>query len=63
MTPSAIKRYFADCVDEISKVVWPTKNELVRISIAVILLTILFTLFIGVLDFVFNTGYQVLLEL
>lgn len=59
----ALKKYFSDSIGEIQKVVWPTKPELVQISIAVIVLGSLFTLFIGIFDFLFSYGYKLLLAI
>jgi len=58
-----IKKYFSDSISEIQKVTWPTKNDLVQISITVIVLGSLCTLFIGIVDSLFSVGYKFLLAL
>ncbi len=63
MKQSSVKNYFSGAFSELRKVVWPSKTELVKLTIAVIAIGGLFTLFVGVLDFLFNFGYQFLLEI
>ncbi|OGH18111.1 MAG: preprotein translocase subunit SecE [Candidatus Levybacteria bacterium RIFCSPHIGHO2_12_FULL_38_12] len=38
--------------DELQKVVWPTQNEIIRLTVVVILVSILVGLFIGTIDFI-----------
>ncbi|MFH1187005.1 MAG: preprotein translocase subunit SecE [Candidatus Levyibacteriota bacterium] len=41
--------------DELKKVVWPTRNEVVRLTSIVILVSLLVGFFLGGLDYVFTT--------
>ena len=43
---------------ELAKVTWPTRQELYESTILVIVSVILITVFIGVVDFVFNKLLQ-----
>lgn len=41
---------------ELSKVVWPRKDEFVGAIIVVLLVLVVFTIFFGVVNYVFQTG-------
>jgi preprotein translocase subunit SecE len=41
--------------DELKKVVWPTRDEVVRLTSIVILVSLLVGFFLGGLDYVFTT--------
>ena len=43
---------------EISKITWPTRSELVESTFVVIVSVIAITIFIGLVDWVFNTGLK-----
>lgn len=47
-------QYFSEVKTELSKVVWPTRAEVIRLTIVVLGLSILVGLFIGGLDIVFT---------
>ncbi len=49
-----ITQYFIDSKAELKKVTWPTKQEAVRASILVIIISILTAIFLGSIDFVLN---------
>lgn len=53
-----IKEYFVSAQVELKKVVWPTKRETYRYSLAVIGVSLGVALFFGLLDFVFNFGLE-----
>ena len=55
--------YFRDSFEELKKVTWPTRNQAIRLTFIVIGFCIVFSLFVGVLDFAFNTGYRQLVDL
>jgi len=55
---SKISEYFATSKVELQKVVWPTKRDTFRYSVAVIGVSLSIALFFGVLDFVFNLGLE-----
>ncbi len=63
MKDSTIKQYFKNSFNELSKVVWPTKNQAIRLTIIVLVLTALFAVFLGVFDLAFSRLYTYLLEL
>jgi len=49
-TPSAFLR---ETRDELKKVVWPTRQETIRLTMVVIVVSLLVGLFLGGLDFLF----------
>lgn len=51
---NAIIRYFQETRDELRKVTWPEQDEIIRLSTIVLVSTIAFAAFLGVLDFIFQ---------
>ncbi|MBU0935910.1 MAG: preprotein translocase subunit SecE [Spirochaetes bacterium] len=47
-----IIQFFKDCVGELRKVVWPTRDNVVASTKVVIISTVLVAVFLGVIDFV-----------
>ena len=45
--------FFREARDELKKVVWPTKQEVIRLTFVVITVSLIVGLFLGGLDFVF----------
>jgi preprotein translocase subunit SecE len=50
-TPTAFLR---ETRDELKKVVWPTRQETVRLTMVVIVVSLLVGVFLGGLDFIFT---------
>ncbi|MCX6007677.1 MAG: preprotein translocase subunit SecE, partial [Chloroflexi bacterium] len=46
--------FFTDIISELKKVVWPTRQETVRLSLIVIGLCLVVGLFLGLLDYGFS---------
>ena len=46
-----IVNYFNSSIEELKKVKWPTKNELVNNTILVVIICIFMAIFLGLLDF------------
>lgn len=57
-----IKNYFITAYQEISKVVWPTRDEIVRYTILVVILSIIVAAFLGSLDFFFKGTIERIIE-
>lgn len=55
--------YFQESFEELKRVTWPTRNQAIRLTFIVIGFCIVFSFTVGVLDFVFNTGYRSLVDL
>lgn len=47
---------------ELSKVVWPTPNTTIRLTVIVILVTITVGFFVGGIDFLLTKGLELLLN-
>jgi len=48
---SKINRFFKETKTELTKVKWPTQKELIAATIAVIILSLVFAFFLGIVDF------------
>jgi preprotein translocase subunit SecE len=48
--------------DELKQVVWPTRNEIIRLTGIVIILSVLMGLYIGGLDWIFTQAIQLVLK-
>ncbi len=44
--------------DELKQIVWPTRNEIIRLTGIVIILSVLMGVYIGGLDWIFNQALQ-----
>lgn len=59
---SAWTRFFRETKMEMRKVIWPTKQEMVRYTIAVLVAVVLVALLIIVVDFIFMQLSRVLIH-
>jgi preprotein translocase subunit SecE len=48
------RAFLQETYDELKKVVWPTRDEVVRLTIIVIFISVAVGLYIGGLDYVFT---------
>jgi len=46
-----IRKFFDEVVQELQKVAWPSKDELVGSTMVVIAMTLVISIFIGIVDF------------
>jgi preprotein translocase subunit SecE len=51
---NTVVRYFQDTRDELRKVAWPSREETVRLTLIVLGTTLVFSIFLGALDFLFQ---------
>ncbi len=63
MKNSTFAQYLKGSLEELTKVVWPTKNQAVRLTVIVLTLCLIIAVALGVIDYVFNLGYEYLLTL
>lgn len=57
MNAQEVKEYVASSVDEVkNKVTWPAYNELQSSTVLVLVASVIFSLAIGLVDFVFENG-------
>ena len=49
-----ISKYFSDTTQELKKVAWPSRDELIGSTVVVVVMSILVSIFIGIVDQVLN---------
>ena len=54
MLQSTPTRFLSEAIAELKKVVWPTKEQVVRLTIVVIVVSVIAGLLMGGLDFIFT---------
>lgn len=54
--------FIRESVDELRKVVWPTKQEIIRLTIAVLIISLVVGLFLGGIDFLLTKTIDVVLR-
>ena len=57
-----ITNYIKGSVEEMKKVTWPTKKETYNYTLLVIGISIAVALFLGLLDYIFNYGFQFIVK-
>ena len=55
-------RYLSDVRAELTRVVWPTREEVIRLTITVIILSVIIGSFLGGLDYLFTSLTAYLLK-
>jgi preprotein translocase subunit SecE len=58
-----IKNYLTEVRGELKKVTWPTKNDLQKTTIAVIVLSIIFGVYLTTVDFSFRLIVERIIEM
>ncbi len=56
------KDYFQGAIGEMKKVTWPTKKQTIQYGIFVIAMTLVLTISLGALDFIFSKGVESLIK-
>lgn len=46
------KGYFNGILEELKKVTWPSKNDVIKLSLIVIIISLLMAFYVGILDVV-----------
>ncbi len=62
-TMKKVFAYLRGSKEELEKVTWPTRTEVIRYSILVIILVILAAAYFGALDYILNLGLGALIGL
>ncbi len=57
-----LTNYIKESIAEMKKVTWPTKKETTNYTILVIGISIGVALFLGLLDYLFTTGFQFIIN-
>ena len=60
---SSLLRYFEDSKTELGKVSWPTRKEVRITAIAVLVLVVIMSIFLGLVDFIFAGLMQAVLNM
>ena len=55
-------QFLKEARSELTKVVWPTRRETIRITIAVILLSLAVAIFLGAVDYGLTRGFEWILD-
>ena len=54
--------FLKETQDELKKVVWPTQKEVIRLTVTVIVFSVIVGLFIGAMDYLFVKGLELLVK-
>lgn len=57
-----LSNYIKESIAEMKKVTWPTKKETRNYTILVIGISVGVALFLGLLDYIFTTGFQFIIN-
>ncbi len=57
-----LTNYIRESVQEMKKVTWPTKKETYNYTLLVIGVSIGVAAFLGILDYIFNFGFQFIIN-
>ncbi len=58
-----ISNFLKQTKAELKKVTWPTKDQTIRLTIVVILVSLVVSLYLGSLDYIFNQILKYVVEL
>lgn len=54
--------FLKEVQEELKKVVWPTKDEVFRLTIIVIIISLVVGAFLGALDLIFSKAVEIILK-
>jgi preprotein translocase subunit SecE len=58
---NAISRYFRETSGELRKVTWPTRQEATNLTIVVLIVIAVMSVFLGILDFLYSRFFVLIL--
>lgn len=58
-----VAKYFLESKEELAKVVWPSRREIVMHSLLVIVISLAMAAYFGLVDYGLSTGFEKLLNL
>ena len=58
--PNAIQRYFGETIGELRKVTWPTRKEATNLTLVVLIVTFVMSMYLGLLDLIFTRLFSLL---
>lgn len=62
MVKNRAMQYLIECKEELKKVVWPNKQQLIKHTWLVIGISLAVAIFLGVSDYLFNLGIEKLIK-
>lgn len=57
---NAVINYFISAKEELKKVTWPTRDEVVQKTILVVIISLIVALYLGFLDYFLNIGLELI---
>lgn len=60
--PNAIRKYLNETIGELRKVSWPTRKEATNLTLVVIVVTVVMSMLLGLLDFIYSKFFALLLS-
>ncbi len=63
MKENSLITYFKESFAEMRQVTWPTKNQAIRLSLIVLIFSVIAAVLVGAIDLIFSYGYQELLKI
>lgn len=60
--PNRVARYLREVRSEMSKVIWPTREQAFKLTLIVIAVMVVMALYLGLLDFIFGALVQWLIR-
>ncbi len=61
--PNLGNNFASDVVEELKKVTWPTKNETIRLTSVVIVISLIIGIYIGIIDFLLAKGLDIVTKM
>jgi len=61
--PNAVVRYYRETVGELKKVVWPTREEAIRLTWIVLVVVTIMAIILGTADYLFSQLFRFLISL
>jgi len=59
---NALAVYLRESIEELKKIVWPTREETVQHTVSVIVISLIVASFLGGADYLFNTLLKFLIQ-
>ncbi len=60
---TTLTTYFRESYEEFKRVTWPTRNKAIKLCGIVLSFVLVSAIFVAILDYGFNMGYQYLLNI
>lgn len=55
--------FFREVKAEVKRITWPSKDETKKAFVAVVVFTLMYTILVGGLDFIFKSLFEIILKL